>query len=114
MVTKEWHSHLQAEENVVVGRTSEGSPNSFMCTEKTYSDFELSFSVKVDDALNSGVQIRSRSTEEFNKGRVHGPQVEIETVVQPDMSIARARVEAGSARARLTPMHSKKVSGMRI
>jgi hypothetical protein len=33
--------------------------------------------VKVDDALNSGVQIRSQSKEEFNKGRVHGPQVEI-------------------------------------
>ncbi len=64
------------EENCVVGRTSEGSPNSFMCTDKDYSDFELTFEVKVDDALNSGVQIRSRSTEEFNKGRVHGPQVE--------------------------------------
>ena len=67
------------EENCVLGRTSEGSPNSFMCTEKDYGDFELTFEVKVDDALNSGVQIRSRSTEEFNKGRVHGPQVEIET-----------------------------------
>ncbi len=50
-----------------------------MCTEKEYGDFELVFEVKVDDELNSGVQIRSRSTEEFNKGRVHGPQVEIET-----------------------------------
>ncbi len=66
-------------ENSVIGRTSTGSPNSFMCTEKDYSDFELSFEVKVDDELNSGVQIRSRSTQEFNKGRVHGPQVEIET-----------------------------------
>ncbi|MCC6511306.1 MAG: DUF1080 domain-containing protein [Pirellulaceae bacterium] len=69
----------KVEEKCVVGRTSEGSPNSFLCTEKNYSDFELAFEVKVDDALNSGVQIRSRSTEEFNKGRVHGPQVEIET-----------------------------------
>ncbi len=69
----------RVEENCVVGRTNEGSPNSFMCTEKDYGDFELTFEVKVDDALNSGVQIRSRSTDEFNKGRVHGPQVEIET-----------------------------------
>jgi hypothetical protein len=69
----------RVEENMVIGRTNEGSPNSFMCTEKDYSDFELAFEVKVDDALNSGVQIRSRSTAEFNKGRVHGPQVEIET-----------------------------------
>lgn len=66
-------------ENSVLGRTSQGSPNSFLCTERDYSDFELAFEVKVDDALNSGVQIRSRSTEEFSKGRVHGPQVEIET-----------------------------------
>ncbi|MBM4093427.1 MAG: DUF1080 domain-containing protein, partial [Planctomycetes bacterium] len=29
--------------------------------------------------LNSGVQIRSRSSKEFNNERVHGPQVEIET-----------------------------------
>ncbi len=69
----------RVEENSVVGRTSEGSPNSFMCTEKEYGDFELTFEVKVDDALNSGVQIRSRSTTDFDKGRVHGPQVEIET-----------------------------------
>ena len=67
----------RVEEGTVVGKTSEGSPNSFLCTEKDYSDFELLFEVKVDDALNSGVQIRSQSKEEFNKGRVHGPQVEI-------------------------------------
>lgn len=69
----------QVAENCVLGRTTEGSPNSFMCTEKDYSDFELSFEVKVDDQLNSGVQIRSRSLPEYNKGRVHGPQVEIAT-----------------------------------
>ena len=36
------------------------------------------FSVKVDAGLNSGVQIRSKSLEEFKRGRVHGPQVEVE------------------------------------
>jgi hypothetical protein len=35
------------------------------------------FEVKVDDRLNSGVQIRSRSVAEYQDGRVHGPQVEI-------------------------------------
>ncbi len=69
----------RVEDGTIVGKTSEGSPNSFLCTKKDYSDFELTFEVKVDDALNSGVQIRSKSTEEFNKGRVHGPQVEIAT-----------------------------------
>lgn len=69
----------RVEEGCVVGKTSEGSPNSFLCTKKDYSDFELRFEVKVDDELNSGVQIRSQSKKEFHDGRVHGPQVEIAT-----------------------------------
>ena len=69
----------QVEEGTVLGKTSEGSPNSFLCTKKDYSDFELKFEVKVDDRLNSGVQIRSVSKKEIKKGRVHGPQVEIAT-----------------------------------
>jgi hypothetical protein len=67
----------RVEDGCVVGTTSEGSPNSFMCTENDYTDFELKFEVKVDDRLNSGVQIRSASKPEKNNGRVHGPQVEI-------------------------------------
>ncbi|MDG1890705.1 MAG: DUF1080 domain-containing protein [Verrucomicrobiota bacterium] len=67
------------EEGVILGTTSEGSPNSFLCTTRDYRDFELLFEVKVDDALNSGVQVRSRSLETFKKGRVHGPQIEIAT-----------------------------------
>ncbi len=66
------------EDGCIVGRTSEGSPNSFLCTERDYTNFELAFEVKVDDGLNSGVQIRSRSLAERDHGRVHGPQVEIE------------------------------------
>ena len=67
------------EKGVILGTTSEGSPNSFLCTTRDYRDFELTFEVKVDDDLNSGVQIRSRSLETFKSGRVHGPQVEIST-----------------------------------
>lgn len=69
----------QVENGVVLGKTSEGSPNSFLCTDKEYDNFELTFEVKVDDALNSGVQIRSRSLPDKDNGRVHGPQVEIAT-----------------------------------
>lgn len=69
----------RVEDGAVVGKTTEGSPNSFLCTKKEYADFELTFEVKVDDALNSGVQIRSQSKPELNNGRVHGPQVEIST-----------------------------------
>lgn len=69
----------RVEDGTIVGKTSEGSPNSFLCTEKNYGDFELKFEVKVDNALNSGVQIRSVSDKSIKGGRVHGPQVEIAT-----------------------------------
>ncbi len=69
----------RVEDKCVVGKTNEGSPNSFLCTLKEYSDFELKFEVKVDDQLNSGVQIRSKTKGDTKDGRVHGPQVEIAT-----------------------------------
>lgn len=70
----------KVEDGVVVGRTAVGSPNSFLCTTSAYGNFELSFEVKVDNGLNSGVQIRSQSKPDFSDGRVHGPQVEIESL----------------------------------
>jgi hypothetical protein len=73
------------EDGAIVGRTSEGSPNSFLVTERAYGDFELEFEVKLDDELNSGVQIRSRTKQrttgtgaDDQAGRVFGPQIEIE------------------------------------
>ncbi len=69
----------QVEDGCVLGTTAEGSPNSFLCSKKEYGNFELVFEVKVDDALNSGVQVRSKSKENKPEGRVHGPQVEIAT-----------------------------------
>src|SRR5690606_29233623 len=51
----------------------------FLCSERDYADFELTFEVMVDRELNSGVQIRSKSLPERDNGRVHGPQVEIES-----------------------------------
>jgi len=67
----------RVEDGAIVGKTNEGSPNSFLCTTKEYGDFELEFEVRVDDGLNSGVQIRSQ-TRDTRTGRVNGPQVEIE------------------------------------
>lgn len=68
----------RVEDGCIVGRTSDGSPNSFLCTDRDYGDFELVFEVQVHDRLNSGCQIRSKSLPDFKNGRVHGPQVEIE------------------------------------
>jgi len=71
------------ENGAVLGTTNEGSPNSFLCSDKLYGDFELRFDVKVDTKLNSGVQIRSQTKPNKDgtvnpTGRVNGPQVEIE------------------------------------
>ena len=67
----------RVEGETILGTTAKESPNSFLCTEKDYSDFELRFEVQVEPALNSGCQIRSKSLPEKDNGRVHGPQVEI-------------------------------------
>ena len=65
-------------DGTVLGTTVETSPNSFLCSKKEYGDFELQFEVKCDPMLNSGVQFRSVSKADYKKGRVHGPQVEID------------------------------------
>ncbi len=62
----------------VVGTTVANTPNSFMCTNETYGDFILELELKVAEGMNSGVQFRSLSTPEFNNGRVHGYQMEID------------------------------------
>ncbi len=83
----------RVEDGAIVGATAEGSPNSFLCTKKTYGDFVLEFETKTDPALNSGVQIRShryaqdvtvrifdgKQTREVKQkaGRVYGYQVEV-------------------------------------
>lgn len=83
-IQKNGTATYRVEDGTVVGTSSEGSPNSFLCTDEDYGDFELEFDVKVDDPLNSGVQIRSTTAEvtpaeeDAGKfGRVNGPQVEI-------------------------------------
>jgi hypothetical protein len=68
----------RVEDGAIVGTTVAHTPNSFLCTEKTYGDFELTLEFKVDPRVNSGVQFRSLSTPEYQNGRVHGYQAEID------------------------------------
>lgn len=85
-----------AEDGMLVGTAVKGSANSFLCTDKEYGDFILEFEVKVDPALNSGVQFRSHIAKEemafvfYNekgqvwtnkipRDRVYGYQAEIAT-----------------------------------
>src|SRR5262249_55207246 len=53
--------------------------NSFLCSKKTYRDFELSFQVRLKDGVgNSGVQIRSKIHEPGKaQYAVEGPQCDI-------------------------------------
>jgi hypothetical protein len=78
----------RAEDGCIIGKTVEGSPNSFLCTTRDYADFVLEFDVLVDPELNSGCQIRShvyeKDTEDAKKhvrkaGMVYGYQCEIAT-----------------------------------
>lgn len=81
-------------DGMVVGTSVPNTPNSFLCTENAYTDFVLELEFRVDNGLNSGVQIRSNVFDEpttvvwteggeekdrtIPAGRVHGYQVEID------------------------------------
>ncbi len=74
----------------LVGHSTVNTPNTFLCSDKTYGDFVLEYEFKVDPKLNSGVQIRSEvfdhkteaswqgKTINIPAGRVHGYQIEID------------------------------------
>lgn len=62
----------------IVGTTVPNEHNSFLVTSKEYGDFILELELKVDPSMNSGIQIRSLSTADYQNGRVHGYQVEVD------------------------------------
>lgn len=79
----------EVKDGVLIGTTVDGSPNTFLA-KGPFKDFELQFEVKVDDQLNSGVQVRShlakegdpapegaKGTKPLPAGRLYGPQCEI-------------------------------------
>ncbi len=66
------------ENGEIVGTTVANTTNSFLCTEKEYGDFILELDLKVDDAMNSGIQFRSLSSADYQNGRVHGYQMEVD------------------------------------
>lgn len=66
------------EDGAIKGTSTLKSPNTFLATEKLYTNFILEYDVMMDEGLNSGVQIRSQSKPEVMNGRVHGLQIECE------------------------------------
>ena len=69
---------FKVKDKTIIGISKKGSPNTFLATKKMYDNFILEFEFKVDDGFNSGVQIRSQSIKDYNNGRVHGYQFEID------------------------------------
>lgn len=62
----------------IIGTTVHGEPNSFLATEATYGDFILELEFKLDHDMNSGIQFRSESKADYQNGRVHGYQMDID------------------------------------
>ncbi|HHU97447.1 MAG TPA: DUF1080 domain-containing protein [Petrimonas sp.] len=71
-------AEYKVEDNTIIGISAMNTPNTFLATTEEYGDFILEFDFKVDDGLNSGVQFRSLSMDEYQNGRVHGYQFEID------------------------------------
>jgi len=87
----------RVEDGTIIGTAVQGSPNSFLCTDREYGDFILEFEVFLDNPrLNSGVQFRSQvapqeltfvfrnergeyRAQTIPADRVYGYQVEIAT-----------------------------------
>ncbi|MFM7399867.1 MAG: DUF1080 domain-containing protein [Bacteroidota bacterium] len=66
------------ENGCIVGTTVANTPNSFLCTNEEYGDFILELELLVDDRMNSGIQFRSLSLPDYQQGRVHGYQMEVD------------------------------------
>lgn len=64
-------------DGVIVGTAVKDTPNSFIITEKTYGDFILEVTFKIDEGINSGIQFRSLQGPGTD-GRVMGYQMEVE------------------------------------
>jgi hypothetical protein len=88
-VVKGGTAKYHVEGGVIVGTTSsDPGMNTFLSTKRDYADFELYLDVRCDNALNSGIQIRSHVYEKDEpqssnpnrvrkKGEVYGYQCEI-------------------------------------
>ncbi|MDR1592984.1 MAG: DUF1080 domain-containing protein [Prevotellaceae bacterium] len=72
------NAEFKVKDGIITGVYKMNTPNTFLATEKNYGDFILEFDFKIDEGLNSGVQFRSHSLKDYNNGKVHGYQFEID------------------------------------
>ena len=66
------------EDGEIVGATIPKNPNGILCTKDTFANFILEMEVKVDTALNSGIQIRSHANDVNGNKEVYGYQIEVD------------------------------------
>ncbi len=76
-----WEQHggkatYQVVDGMIVGTAVPNSPNSFLCTKETYTDFIFECEVFLPNALNSGVMFRAQLDPAAD--RVYGYQCEID------------------------------------
>ena len=57
-------AEYRVENGAIVGTSVPNTENTFLCTKRFYSDFVLKLQVKVDNELNSGIQIGRASCRE--------------------------------------------------
>ena len=72
------NAKFEAVNGEIVGTSVMNTPNSFLATEKDYGDFVLELEVFLENDVNSGIQFRSQSLPDFDNGRVHGYQCEVD------------------------------------
>lgn len=66
------------ENGMIVGTYVGGTPNTFLCTKKSYADFILTFEGYLGEGTNSGVMFRAQSKPDYKDGKVHGYQMEMD------------------------------------
>jgi hypothetical protein len=71
-------AEFKVENGLIIGTSKMNTPNTFLATKEKYDNFILEYEAKIDPLLNAGVQIRSLSKPDYNNGRVHGYQVELD------------------------------------
>jgi 3-keto-disaccharide hydrolase len=69
---------FEVKDGAIVGTHVLEAQNSFLATERELKDFVLEVEFRPDPGVNSGVQFRSHSRPDYQDGRVHGYQYEID------------------------------------
>ena len=69
-------------DGTITGTAVPNTPNTFLCTERQFADYDLTFEFKVDAPLNSGVMLRAQHRPDDNPQsdgrRIYGYQMEID------------------------------------